>query len=181
MLSGRGRLPCQMTWLRVRQGSRPGRAKAAASGCDPRGRYGRFGAVDLPPLCPPTADLLGSGEYGRRFWVRLFGFLFRGRRLGSDRPPISASATHEGLPGLSVGMFDGLAGLGLTACSLSRGGTRYQRFLAELDAALFPQVLRQAESLLNGSEGRSNGEFDAISGLAGVGIYLLRCRHPIGS
>ena len=118
---------------------------------------------------------LAQGNTGVAFGCGYLDSCFAGDGWDRTAHRYLASATREGLPGLSVGMFDGLAGLGLTACSLSRGGTRYQRFLAELDAALFPQVLRQAESLLNGSEGRSNGEFDAISGLAGVGIYLLRC------
>jgi lantibiotic biosynthesis protein len=82
---------------------------------------------------------------------------------------------------LSLGLFGGLAGLALAGWSLSRDCTRYRRLLNTLDAALLPRVGMHADILTNqGSDGISFGEFDLISGLTGVGAYLLcRCDNPI--
>jgi lantibiotic biosynthesis protein len=74
------------------------------------------------------------------------------------------------------GLWGGLAGLGFAAWSLSRGGTRYQRLLGSVDEALLPQVAAQAGRVLSAADGMTTGEFDVISGLAGVGAYLL-CRR----
>jgi hypothetical protein len=74
----------------------------------------------------------------------------------------------------STGLFGGLAGLAFAAWSLSRGGTRYQRLLATLERALLEQIAGNAESLARvTTEGVAFGEFDAVSGLTGVGAYLL--------
>jgi hypothetical protein len=73
-----------------------------------------------------------------------------------------------------TGLFTGLSGLAFVAWSLSRDGARYQRLLLELEDALLPQATRLAEALV-GSEGVPVGDFDLISGLSGVGAYLL-CR-----
>jgi lantibiotic biosynthesis protein len=76
----------------------------------------------------------------------------------------------------SAGLFSGIAGLAFAAWSLSRGGTRYQRLLATLDHALFGQIALLTNSLARvTTEGVAFGEFDVVSGLAGVGAYLL-CR-----
>jgi hypothetical protein len=88
-----------------------------------------------------------------------------------------AAESAEGLPFFSAGMFGGLAGLAFAAWSLSRQGTRYRRLLAVIDDMLLPQVTAQAEALSRlPMEGVAFGEFDVISGLAGIGAYLLR-RH----
>jgi hypothetical protein len=77
---------------------------------------------------------------------------------------------------LPLGLFGGLAGLALAGWSLSRDCTRYRRLLATLDTALLPRVGVQADILANrAADGVSFGEFDLISGLTGVGAYLL-CR-----
>jgi lantibiotic biosynthesis protein len=80
----------------------------------------------------------------------------------------------------SAGMFGGLAGLALAAWSLSRGGTRYQRLVATIEQALLGQIAGQAERLAEvTTEGIAFGEFDVVSGLAGVGGYLLfRADNP---
>jgi Lanthionine synthetase C-like protein len=44
-----------------------------------------------------------------------------------------------------------------------------------VDQALLPQMAQQAQRLSDLAPGMSSGEFDVISGLAGVGSYLL-CR-----
>jgi hypothetical protein len=79
-------------------------------------------------------------------------------------------------------MYSGLSGLAFAAWSLSRGGTRYRRMLASIDALLFPQVDAQAEGLTRADgDGMSVGEFDVISGCAGAGAYLLSRRDDPGA
>ena len=92
----------------------------------------------------------------------------------------TAALAAEGLPQLSPAMFGGLAGLAFAAWSLSRGATRYRNLLATLDDALLPQVTTQAEALTGPAmDGLPFGQFDLISGLAGIGAdLLLRCEQP---
>jgi hypothetical protein len=92
----------------------------------------------------------------------------------------TAAVAAEGLPQLSPAMFGGLAGLAFAGRSLSRGATRYRNLLATLDDALLPQVTAQANGLAWPTmDGLPFGEFDLISGLAGIGAYLLlRCEQP---
>ena len=92
----------------------------------------------------------------------------------------AASDGAERLPPLSAGMFGGLAGFAFAGWSLSRGATRYRRLLATIDDTLLPQVTAQADGLAQLTMGgMSFSEFDVISGLAGIGGYLLgRCEDP---
>jgi class I lanthipeptide synthase len=66
--------------------------------------------------------------------------------------------------------FGGSAGMGLAATIASRGGTRYQRLLAALDASVTAAV---AGPWPGGLRGLPVSAFDAISGLSGVCGYLL--------
>jgi hypothetical protein len=85
-----------------------------------------------------------------------------------------AAESAEHSPFLPSGMSSGIAGVAFAGCSLSRGASRYRRLIATLNNALFPRIVAQAEELiLRTAEGGSFGEFDAISGLAGAGAYLL--------
>jgi lantibiotic biosynthesis protein len=77
---------------------------------------------------------------------------------------------------LAPGIFEGLSGLAFAAWSLSCNGTRYQRLLRAVDEVLLPQTLTLAGALSQHKEGVSVGQFDLISGLSGVGAYLL-CRR----
>ena len=83
----------------------------------------------------------------------------------------------ERAPWLPAGLFGGLAGLLLAAAYLSRGGTRYQRVLRTVEDALLPTAAGLAERLRRLGAGCSVAEFDAISGLAGVGAALLARRE----
>jgi hypothetical protein len=76
---------------------------------------------------------------------------------------------------LPVGLFSGAAGVAFAAWCLSRQGTRYARLLRGLDNALLPRVTTMAIALSR-STGGSVEAFDVISGLSGVGAYLL-CRQ----
>ena len=90
----------------------------------------------------------------------------------------SAGAAAEVPPSLPAGMHSGLAGLAFAAWSLSRGGTRYRRLLMSIDTLLLPRIAGQAQGLIRADgDGMSVGEFDVISGCAGVGAYLLSRRE----
>lgn len=75
---------------------------------------------------------------------------------------------------IQLGIFSGLTGVAFAAWQLSRGGTRYHRLLQTLDHAIIPQTVALAKAL-DEFDGCSVSHFDAISGLAGIGAYLL-CR-----
>ena len=78
------------------------------------------------------------------------------------------------------GLFAGWSGLAFAALGLSRSGTRYRRLRALLDSVLLPKIdMLVADSLARRS-GMSVGTFDLISGLTGVGAYLLARDGPNG-
>jgi lantibiotic biosynthesis protein len=83
-----------------------------------------------------------------------------------------AAETANWLP---AGMFSGLSGLAFAAWQLSRGGQRYRRLLASLDDVIARETIAIAVRVRE-SNGLSVSDFDAISGLSGIGAYLL-CRH----
>ncbi len=74
---------------------------------------------------------------------------------------------------LPPGLWAGLSGLAFAAGYLSQQGTRYRRLLATLDEALFPQAITQATNLARQRQGVAVSQYDLISGLAGMGSYLL--------
>jgi hypothetical protein len=86
-----------------------------------------------------------------------------------------AAADAQRVGSFAPGLFDGLAGLAFATWALSRGGTRYGQLLAAIDDALLPHVAAQADRVSRGDGGAGVGEFDVISGLTGLGAYLL-CR-----
>jgi lantibiotic modifying enzyme len=78
---------------------------------------------------------------------------------------------------LPAGLFAGLSGLAFAAWSLSQQGTRYQKLLRTIEEAFLPEVVPLADALTrHNKQGVSVGQFDVISGLSGVGAYLL-CRR----
>jgi lantibiotic biosynthesis protein len=89
-----------------------------------------------------------------------------------------AARAAEAFPELPLGIFSGLSGLGFAAWQLSRGGKRYLRLLNSLDDSTCFRAIAAGQSI-RGRQGVSFAEFDAISGLSGVGAYLLcRCDEP---
>jgi hypothetical protein len=94
-------------------------------------------------------------------------------RNGHNHLAVAAEALERSAYA-SAGMFGGLAGLAFAAWSLSRGGTRYQRLLTTLEQALLGQIAGQTDNLARVTTGGiAFSEFDVVSGLAGVGAYLL--------
>jgi lantibiotic biosynthesis protein len=70
--------------------------------------------------------------------------------------------------------FSGLCGLAFASWVLSRQGERYRKALLSIDAALLSLVTTATVSFSQGNlHGVSVSTFDVISGLAGVGRYLL--------
>lgn len=84
--------------------------------------------------------------------------------------------THFNLP---TGLFSGLSGMAFSAWQLSRQGTRYRRLLSSLDQEIAAQSLPLADSV-RAQHGVNVGDFDVISGLSGIGAYLLCRRHEPG-
>lgn len=119
-----------------------------------------------------------SLAHGNAGLVLLFGHL---DRIAPDagwahvaHAHLTAAARHaeaEGEP--QIGLCDGLAGLGFAASWASRGGQRYGRLLQSIDEALAPRAIAAAAALDAPDRPIGMGDFDVISGLAGVGAYLL--------
>ncbi len=87
--------------------------------------------------------------------------------------PAARGAEREAYP--TPGLFAGLSGLAFAGWCLSRNGSRYQRLLRLVEQTLLPQTLTLAALLSQPEDGVSVSEFDLISGLSGIGAYLL-CR-----
>ncbi len=76
----------------------------------------------------------------------------------------------------ALSIFSGLSGMAFATWIASRSGTRYQRLLATIERQLFPAVAGTAERVLvERPHGCKVSLYDAISGFAGAGAYLL-CR-----
>ena len=117
-------------------------------------------------------------------------------RTAHEHLTLAARASEAvGLP--PAGLFAGLAGLGLVASCISGDGARYRRLLATLDQALVVRVPDLVAGLGGAGPARPAGgpvglrarepgggvavrDVDLISGLAGVGAYLLLRRDRPG-
>src|SRR5690348_16391847 len=85
---------------------------------------------------------------------------------------VAARAAEEENP-LALGLFSGWSGLAFTTWSLGRGGTRYHKLLAALDQKLLPKVRSFVQYVSTQRQGVAVEWYDVISGLAGIGAYLL--------
>jgi lantibiotic biosynthesis protein len=133
------------------------------------------------PVVPWRAWAVGHGEAGLALF---YGCLDASRPgTGWDRVGHAylarAAAAVEALPDPPAGLFAGLAGLGLAAGALAGGRDRYRRLLAAIDAALVPRALALAGRVAGASE-LPTSAFDTVSGLAGIGAYLLGRRDRPG-
>jgi lantibiotic biosynthesis protein len=77
-------------------------------------------------------------------------------------------------PTSPLGALDGRAGIAMTAVLLARDGSSYSTLLEQLDGLLEPDI-DFAIDRLNASNhaGCATASFDVVSGLAGIGRYLL--------
>ncbi|MGP0016994.1 MAG: lanthionine synthetase C family protein [Candidatus Sulfotelmatobacter sp.] len=83
-----------------------------------------------------------------------------------------ATAGLNEIPTVPLGLFGGLTGLTSAARYLSMDGKRYQKALAVLDGRLFA-LTRSWLSSLPPDGGVPVSTYDLISGLTGIGRYLL--------
>lgn len=96
-------------------------------------------------------------------------------RVGKDHLEVAARGAEQ-TPWAGTGLASGIVGLAFAAWQLSRGGARYQRLLASLDPVIARDTIQIAMRIRE-SNGIGVGEFDIISGLSGIGAYLL-ARYP---
>jgi len=91
---------------------------------------------------------------------------------GHQQLTVAARAIEQsGCP--NPGLFAGWSGLAFAALSLSKSGTRYRRLRTMLDCVLLPKTDLLINESLAQQSGMSVGTFDLISGLTGIGAYLL--------
>jgi lantibiotic modifying enzyme len=75
-----------------------------------------------------------------------------------------------------MGLFSGVCGVAFSAWLLSRGASRYQHLLASLEEAITQHLKKRVPQFLDQKHGYASSQFDVISGLSGMGAYLL-CRR----
>jgi class I lanthipeptide synthase len=91
---------------------------------------------------------------------------------GHQQLTVAARAIERsGCP--NPGLFAGWSGVAFAALGLSRSGTRYRRLRTLLDSVLLRQTDMLIAEARTDRRGMSVGTFDLISGLTGVGAYLL--------
>jgi len=81
-----------------------------------------------------------------------------------------SSAQRRMLP---ASLFGGLSGLGFAALSIAADRSRHERLSASIDDAIAQEVRARAQALHHRMPGVAVSEYDIISGLAGIGAYLL--------
>ena len=94
-------------------------------------------------------------------------------RAGHEHLTAGARAAESA--GTPLGLFDGIAGLGYAAHSLAAGRRRYGALLTAIDQALAEGVAA-SRAALAGTSGLPVRAWDLISGITGVGVYLLARR-----
>jgi hypothetical protein len=149
----------------------PADAEAAAVAAAAQSQFPAFNHWFAPSLAQGNAGLAVlwaylDGCYPDRGWDV----------VGKRHLEIAARAAERASSG--TGMFSGLAGLAFAAWQLSRDGARYSRLLASLDEVIATETIALAARVRR-CRGLGVGEFDVISGLSGIGAYLLcRRREP---
>lgn len=122
------------------------------------------------------ASTLGSGPAGLAAMCAYLDACFpeQGWDATADGFLASAAKRVEQLRTPVPGLFDGVGGLACAASLLNRAGSRYQRLQAGLDSFLAGAAAELAERVRSASQGLPTAWFDVISGLSGLGAYLLR-------
>ncbi len=96
-------------------------------------------------------------------------------RLGHEHLSLAIDAMKEQRE-IPLGLFTGVAGLAFATWSLSHAGKRYRKLLTTLETLLFSRVPHYLSALLEQEHGVAVEQYDLISGLTGIGSYLL-CRR----
>ena len=168
-------------------------AEVAARVADPGRVAGLVAAAARQTAHPGSVHWRGHAVgQGHAGLALLFGALDQrlpgaGWHRTAHRHLALAARSAESLASPPAGLFAGLAGVGLVASCLSGDGSRYRRLLATIDQALAaqaPALAARTGRAARGAPGRPRGvavrELDLISGLAGVGAYLLVRRAQPG-
>ncbi|ABO65652.1 lantibiotic biosynthesis protein [Geobacillus thermodenitrificans] len=113
----------------------------------------------LPALCALYGEL--SEQYPDEGWD-LLGHQYM-KKIGEQM-------NQHGFPSLS--MFTGLAGIGLAAVCLSKGGKRYQNFISTINQVIEERIGEMIEYLKQKPYPNMD-DYDAISGVAGIASYCL--------
>jgi lantibiotic biosynthesis protein len=160
-----------MSWRPVLTGAEAERARAvalevasrlAARKRVPDGRLSAgLGSVDssIALVCAQLDRLFPDAGWDRAGHVHLTA--------------LAQAAERDGAP---LGLFAGVAGLGFTAQRLAAGRARYGTLLAALDEAIAGGVAASS-AVLARPNGLSTHAWDLISGITGVGVYLLARRE----
>ncbi|CAN5687744.1 hypothetical protein BH10CYA1_BH10CYA1_03850 [soil metagenome] len=122
------------------------------------------GIAGLAVMC----NILDACRAGNDFDGRCFEFL----QWTADAVSESDSDTTL----IDASLSDGLAGAALATWQASNRGRRYREFLSVLDEALHPMIQAQADNLRT-ANGVAVSQYDVISGLSGIGRYMLARSH----
>jgi hypothetical protein len=160
-----------MTWRPVLTGAEAGRVRAVALEVASR-LAAREHAGEVRPLpglssadssialvCAQLDPLLPEAGWDRAGHVHLTA--------------AARAAERDGTP---LGLFDGVAGVGCAAQRLAAGRTRYGTLLAAIDDAIAEGVAASSASLAR-SRAVPVRSWDLISGITGIGVYLLGRRE----
>ncbi|QBD74930.1 hypothetical protein EPA93_02565 [Ktedonosporobacter rubrisoli] len=136
----------------------------------------------LYPYLLNKAFSLSGGNTGLALFFSALDALFPEEgwdAVGHQHLQIAVQAFKD-LPGAQqrLSLASGLSGLLFATWSLSHGGTRYQKLLATLEQQALPRISALATKVLvKRVHGCAETLYDQISGLAGMGTYLLSRSH----
>lgn len=146
-------------------------------------------ALEVMRLAREQSDLPTRTQTPLHYWLRrhaeialLFGQMHRcfpssgWDRVAHDYIAVAArSLADPSSPPEPPSIFGGVAGICFVTRYLSEDGKRYQRLLATLDSVLVDQLHKTAGSSALLQEGVGPSDYDLISGVTGIGAYLLEC------
>lgn len=177
-----------MTWQEWLEGSIASQAKAIARETafrlrDPlRVEEVLRGMAAHPTLDPWTrrwsATDVAQGHAGLAICAAQLDACFPGEGWDQEghthlRRAADALSTH---PLRSLGLFSGLCGVAFAAWLLSRQETRYQRLLTAIDEQIVARTHATTVQMMRQRHGFATEQYDVVTGLAGIGAYLL-CRR----
>jgi lantibiotic biosynthesis protein len=160
-----------MSWRPVLTGADAERARAVALEVASRLAAREHAAED-----PPTPGLSSADSSTALVCAQLDRLL---PEAGWDRAGhlhLTAAGRTAERDGTPLGLFNGVAGLGYTAQRLAAGRTRYGTLLGAIDDAIAGGVATSSARLA-GMSGMPVRAWDLISGITGIGVYLLARRE----
>ena len=89
---------------------------------------------------------------------------------------LEAFGTNRVANARGIGLFDGVSGVAFAAYYLSENGSRYNNLIDAAERELIPRALALSGNVRAVTFGCDFAVFDVVSGLSGVGLYLL-CRR----